>query len=1082
MDTYIGQQLEQYKIEAHIGTGSSGTVYRATDVNLVRPVVLKLLKPTLTKHPARQQQILKAAQAASRLSHPAIVPVYNFGQQNGNLYLVTALVEGISLEHVLGLLALDNRVLRLDETLTIIAQIAEGLGYAHQTGVLHGDVKPGNILIKPLERPLRSGDPALKAMLADFGLSPIPDTGVPTGLPPELARPLRRFLPYLAPERQAGQPVDGRADIYSLGVILHQLIAGAQGAPLPNAQQSLRELRPGLPVDIANIVAKATAYSLADRYQMAEQMGDELRQSASRLTTADMILFAPQATVVDLRTLMAEDKNTAPVRPPLTSLEETMAPPPQPAKQADEEATPALLPPAGHAPKHPGTPQTDSPATELHSSPPPDIGDQIVITGQGRSPRHFSMNKPRITIGRAPDNDIVLSSLDVSRHHARLEKVGGGWRIVDVDSRGGTFNDGHKLNPQKPELWLPGQKLQIGPYFLQWLLAEDSEASAARQTPEEAITELFPVAADGSQVQASHSNFSVALTPTQATLAPGQQANLQIELFNQSSRVLVVKITLTGLPEVATLAQDTISMTPGARATVPLTLELPEMTQPLLAGQHPFQLLLHADGPPVETAVLQGQLTILPEEQFELSIWPAHVEAGGTCRVMVRNDGNVSSTVQFTAQDPAGKLQFFGDEQPLKLEPGGTGTTAYRITHRKKRPLFGRVRQIPFEIEIRSSGGLYQNKLGHVEVRPRFPAWVLPLVQLLLVLLLIAVVLNSVLNNRANPANTVPTLGETDGSETAAAETATPPLTAAQLAGDDDNDGLTGDREIALGLDPFNADSDTDGLLDGEEVNTYGTDPLLLDTDGDGLIDGVEVEQHQTDPTLADTDLDGITDGVEVATGTDPLRFDAGETAVPQTTPTAEHDEEHDSGAPTAVLPTAIPPVTAAPSEGETTLQIPLTAASSGWLASDGTVNLGEAEAPRAGDLADGTAVRALLTFSLADLPPNALIRTAFLRFGDDPGIEGEPFATLGCLQTEFVEITLPPDNTAYDTLGFFISCEIAAPTSIAVAFDVEDALAQKQTRLTLRLGFETESNGDTVADLYTVRTAPTLEVSYLLP
>ena len=119
MDTYIGQQLEQYKIEAHIGTGSSGTVYRATDVNLVRPVVLKLLKPSITKYPNRQQQVLKAAQSASRLSHPAIVPFYDFGQQNGHLYLVTALVEGISLDRVLGLLALDNRVLRLDETLTI---------------------------------------------------------------------------------------------------------------------------------------------------------------------------------------------------------------------------------------------------------------------------------------------------------------------------------------------------------------------------------------------------------------------------------------------------------------------------------------------------------------------------------------------------------------------------------------------------------------------------------------------------------------------------------------------------------------------------------------------------------------------------------------------------------------------------------------------------------------------------------------------------------------------------------------------------------------------------------------------------
>ncbi|MAT99474.1 MAG: hypothetical protein CL608_20220 [Anaerolineaceae bacterium] len=1071
MDTYIGQQLEQYKIEAHIGSGSSGTVYRATDLNLERLVALKLIKPSLTKQPARQQQILQAAQAASRLSHPAIVPFYNFGQQNGHLYLVTAHVDGISLERVLGLLAQGDRVLRLDETLHIVAQIAEGLGYAHQAGVLHGDLKPGNILLKLLERPLRSGDPALKAMLADFGLSPIPDSGIPEGLTPEMARPLRRYLPYLSPERQAGQTVDGRSDIYSLGVILYQLIAGAQFAPLPDSQQPLRELRPGVPADIANIVAKATAPSLAERYQMAEQLGDDLRRAASRLTAADTTLFAPKATVVDLRTLLAEDQTAAPVRPPLTSLEETAVPtasPPQPDKEP-EDATP-VLPLGQKAPQSESEPgQEPPPPTILRASPPPAIGDQIIITGQGRAPRHFGMNKAKITVGRAADNDIVLSSLDVSRHHARLEQVGNGWRIVDVDSRGGTFYDGRKINPQKPELWQPGEKLQIGPYFLQWQLADEIEANPEEQTPAEPVTELFQVAAEGSQVQASHSNFSVALNPTQATLAPGEQTNLQIDLFNQSSSMLVVKISLTGLQEIATLAQDTVSMTPGARATVPLTFQLPAVEQPFLAGQHPFQLMLHAEGPPVETAVLQGQLTILPEEQFELSIWPAHVEDGGTCRVMVRNDGNVHSTVQLTAQDPAGKLQFFGDEQPLRLEPGSTGTTAYRITHRKKRPFFGRVRQIPFEVEIRSSNGLHQNKLGHLEVRPRFPAWVLPLIQLLMVLLLIAVVLNSVLGNRENTVEIPPTALPNDGS------VESPPLTAAQLAGDDDNDGLTGEREVVIGSDPFNEDSDGDGLLDGEEINIHGTNPLLLDTDNDGLMDRAEVEQHNTDPTLADTDLDGVSDGQEIANGTDPLQFQSGNTAVTQTNPTTEDHTEHD---PVATLS---PPITLAPSDDETTVEIPLNADQSGWLTSDGDVESGPGEWPQAGDLVDGTAVRGLLTFSLADIPSDAVIRTAFLRFAD-PTLEGVPFDALGCLQIDFVEVSQPPDNTAYDAPGFFISCEAASPSDIDVTFDVEDALIQGQNQLSLRLGFETESNGDSVADLYVVRTAPTLEVTYLLP
>ncbi|MCA9901473.1 MAG: protein kinase [Ardenticatenaceae bacterium] len=1077
MNTYVGQQLEQYKIEAHIGNGSSGTVYRATDLNLERQVVLKLLKPGLTKHTVRQQQILLAAQAASRLTHPAIVPLYNFGQQNGQLYLVTAHVDGISLERALGLLAQGERVLRLDETLHIIAQIADGLGYAHQSGVLHGDLKPGNILIKPLERPLRTGDPTLKAMLTDFGLSPIPDSGIPEGLPPELARPLRRFVPYLAPERQVGQPVDGRSDIYSLGVILYQLVAGQ----LPNRQQPLREVQPGLPTEIANIVTKAIAYSLADRYQMAEQMGDDLRRAASRLTAADNMLFAPQATVIDIGALIEEDKHTPPVRPPLAALAETAVrpqplPPPPPAGNVDEEATPSLLSPDGHLP-----PQKNgqvAPANgALQTSPPPAIGDQIIITGQGRSPRHFGMTKSQITIGRAPNNDIVLSSLDVSRHHARLERVAGSWRMVDVNSKGGTFYDGRKLSPQQPTLWQPNQKLQIGPYFLQWQLAGDVEAMPDPPTPGEPITELFQVSAEGSQVEASHSNFSVALNPTQATLAPGGQAHLQIDLFNQSSQVLVVKMSLTGLPAVATLAQDTVSMTPGARATVPLTLQLPLGEQPLLAGQHPFQLLLHTEGPPVETAVLEGQLTILPEELFELSIWPMHVEDGGTCRVMVRNEGNLSSTVQVSALDPAGKLQFFGDEQPLKLEPGSTGTTAYRITHRRKRPFFGRIQQIPFEVEIRTAHGLRQNKLGHLELHPRFPAWVLPLVQLLLVLLLIAVVINSVMGNRQNPVENLPVATPVLGDNTLEP----PPLTAAQLAGDDDNDGLTGDREIVLGSDPFNEDTDGDGLLDGFEVNTYGTDPLRPDTDGDGLTDLAEIEQYSTDPTLADTDLDGASDGQEVANGTDPLQFQlGGGTAVTQTSPPAEDHANHDSVVPPAA--TLSPPVTLPPSDNEVTVEILLADEQSGWLTAAGDVTLGAGEWPQAGDLVDGTAVRALLTFPLQNIPSDATIRTAFLRFSEEQTLEGTPFDALGCLQFDFVEISPPADETAYDAPGFFIACELNPPSSIDVTFDVEDALIQGQNRLTLRLAFETDSNGDAVADLYVIRTAPTLEITYLLP
>ena len=195
-------------------------------------------------------------------------------------------------------------------------------------------------------------------------------------------------------------------------------------------------------------------------------------------------------------------------------------------------------------------------------------------------------------------------------------------------------------------------------------------------------------------------------------------------------------------------------------------------------------------------------------------------------------------------------------------------------------------------------------------------------------------------------------------------------------------------------------------------------------------------------------------------------------TAVTQTNPNATQEP----------APTLSPPVTLSASDDETTVEIPLDATQSGWLTADGDVTIGNGEWPQAGDLMNGTAVRGLLTFSLTELPSDALIRTAFLRFREAETLEGSPFETLGCLQIDFVEIDLPPDSTAYDALGFFISCETAPPSSLDVTFDVEDALIQEQTQLHLLLSFETESNGDSVADLYVVRTAPTLEITYLLP
>ncbi len=216
-----GQQIEIYRIDDAISEGGMGTVYRATDVNLMRPVAVKVMHGELSGDPAFQDRFLQEARAAARLDHPSIVRIYHFGRQEGLLYIVMELIEGLSLGAYLRQLAKHHQVVRLEETLTLIAQVADALGYAHRQGVIHRDVKPDNILVKRLGQEARPGEPPLKAIVTDFGLAKLHEAEADTQ-----AGLMMGTLPYMSPEQVLDLPTDGRSDIYSLGVVLYQLATG----------------------------------------------------------------------------------------------------------------------------------------------------------------------------------------------------------------------------------------------------------------------------------------------------------------------------------------------------------------------------------------------------------------------------------------------------------------------------------------------------------------------------------------------------------------------------------------------------------------------------------------------------------------------------------------------------------------------------------------------------------------------------------------------------------------------------------------------------------------------------------------
>jgi hypothetical protein len=293
-----GQQIENYRIDSILGEGGMGTIYRATDVNLMRPVAVKVMHGNLAADPTFQARFLQEARAAARLDHPSIVRVYHFGRQSALLYIVMELIEGLSLGAYLRQLAQLNQVVRLEETLTLVAQAADALGYAHRQGVVHRDVKPDNILVKRLDQPDRPGDPPLRAMLTDFGLAKLAGDAGETqqGL-------MMGTLPYMSPEQVLDRPVDGRSDIYSLGVVLYQLATGKLPLDIRSPERALqahqyetvpapRELNAGLPSAVEAVILRALNRRPENRQQSAEELAAELRRAAGTVTDQQAQAFA----------------------------------------------------------------------------------------------------------------------------------------------------------------------------------------------------------------------------------------------------------------------------------------------------------------------------------------------------------------------------------------------------------------------------------------------------------------------------------------------------------------------------------------------------------------------------------------------------------------------------------------------------------------------------------------------------------------------------------------------------------------------------------------------------------------------
>ena len=264
-----GTRLGPYAIVSQLGQGGMGVVYEATDPRLKRTVAIKLLPPDLTKDDTAKQRFLQEAQAASALDHPNICTIHEINEtDDGQLYLVMAAYEGQTLKE-----RIEKGPLELDDAIDIATQVGQGLAEAHGAGIVHRDIKPANLLVT------KSG----VVKILDFGLAKlagsegVTQTGTTVGT-----------VAYMSPEQARGREVDHRTDIWSLGVVLYEMLAGTppfQGENLLSLSNAITGSEPaslsGPSLAVQSVVRHALQKDATSRYEDIADLVGELRRSGS---------------------------------------------------------------------------------------------------------------------------------------------------------------------------------------------------------------------------------------------------------------------------------------------------------------------------------------------------------------------------------------------------------------------------------------------------------------------------------------------------------------------------------------------------------------------------------------------------------------------------------------------------------------------------------------------------------------------------------------------------------------------------------------------------------------------------------
>ena len=471
--------IGRYKVVGPIGRGGMGTVYEGTDARSGARVAIKLLSESVS--PDLSARFEREALIMSELNHPNIVRLYDWGRGEYGLYIAMEFLDGPTLEEVMT----RQSKLRLDVVVAITRPVAEAVQYVHEKGFVRNDIKPSNIM-------LTAGG---RVCLLDFGITR------PLGSRPELqskfiseAGMVIGTLRFMAPEQAYGEPVDQRSDIFSLGVVVYHLLTGVfpfEGSTTVDTLRALAESSPTppsqhieLPAAVNELILKCLERDPNKRFQTMAEFIESLDTAVGDMPLADLksLIRGIRKEVREVEAMDQMATTGITVLPAHKQAPPTIDPVINVMAQASH-GTGVSVPtpsPSGPLPAPPSMEEPPAPAKPLQPLPQP-VSDEKEVYARDTRPRIRLIEEsgstvsvylqplgcgylldPKTSIGRYSENNIVIRSARVSRHHAEVTLEADNWYIKDLNSNSGTWIEGERII--SPRLLKDGDEIQVADY------------------------------------------------------------------------------------------------------------------------------------------------------------------------------------------------------------------------------------------------------------------------------------------------------------------------------------------------------------------------------------------------------------------------------------------------------------------------------------------------------------------------------------------------------------------------------------------------------------------------------------------